>query len=528
MKQATDLILYGGTIYLVDEAFSTCEAVAIRDGVILALGTNAEILSQYEAPQTIDLQGQFAYPGLIDPHGHIHRYAQSLAEVNLRDCRSAEEMFARVKEAGEKQPEGWLVGRGWDQNLWLDPRFPTNEWLNHHFPDRPVLLERVDIHASLVNEVVLQRAGFDTQTCLAGGQLLQQQGRLTGLLVDAAHQVASELIEQPREAQWEELLLQAQEELLAVGLTGVGDALLTHTEAERLKRLAIKDKWVLPVYGMLPADDFHLKTYLPQGPQTHGPITLAAFKLFADGTFGSRSAWLKAPYADASEAYGLSMLDTAHTKIIAQQIAEAGFQLNIHAIGDAAIAQVLDIFADTMPAGNPLRWRIEHAQLLDQGLWEEMRRLNVLPSPQPLQATSDKDWLEVRLGPERMPWAHMLKGLLSITGQLPLSTDFPIEVIDPLHTLFAAITRKPWVPESSVPIQPKQALSPAQALGGITQWAAYAQHQETDRGSLCVGSRADFVISNHDLLTIHEKNRFLTKIVATILGGRIVYSTWFS
>lgn len=525
--QTVDLVLHHGTIYQVDHAFSVQQAIAIHQGRIVAVGPNEEILGSFRAIKQIDLAGATVYPGFIDPHGHIHRYARQLAEVNLSGCRSEGDMYQRILAVAD-QTDGWLVGRGWDQHEWEVPIFPQNTWLNTHFPERPVLLERIDIHASLVNQVVLDQLGFSPETHMDGGQLLQNHGQLTGMLIDAAHQAACALIPPPTESQWRKLLLEAQQHFWAAGLTGIGDAWLTHEEATRLDELIQAGEWNMPVYGMMPADPFHLAHYLSRPKTPQSLLQTHAFKLFADGTFGSRSAWLSKPYTDDPSTSGLSMLDTDQTIAVAKQIAQAGYQLNVHAIGDAAISQVLDIFEAAMPAGNPYRWRIEHAQLMDDTLLQRFQALEVMPSPQPLQATSDQDWLPNRLGPDRLPYAHRLQSLASPNRPLPLSTDFPIESIDPIHTFFSAIYRKPWQRPQSDPFQYDEALSPKTALTGITYGAAYAQHQEHEVGSLEEGKVANLVVLDNDLLTIHEKELFSTKKVFTIAYGRIVYSTAFT
>ncbi len=518
MKINADLLVHADRIHTLNAENQTVEAMVIREGKILATGSWAELRAVYDPRQTLDRAGTTIVPGLIDPHCHLHRYAQELFEIDLRGTRSCEEMVARVQEFSRTHPEGWLVGRGWDQNLWPEAVYPTRELLDLHFPDRPVYLERIDIHAALVNEVLLQQAGITAATHIDGGEVRLEQGRPTGLLIDQARDPVLALMPTLTEAQWEQALLAAQEKLWAYGLCGLGDALLSRQEAERLLRLQAEGKFKLWVYGMLPADSYHLAHYLPGGPIREGRIHLGAFKLFADGTLGSRGAWLSEPYTDAPDNVGLALLPDAATRALARRVYAAGFQLCVHAIGDAANRQVLDLFAEVLGGPNDRRWRIEHCQMLPPELLPRFAQYDIFPSVQPTHATSDAPWVAERVG-ERLAWSYPARRLLQTCGHLALGTDFPVESPDPWATFRSAVFRE----AAGQAFLPEERLSPLEALRGMTLDSARAEFAESVRGSLEMGRYADFVVLAEDPLAVDVSGLENFRILETWLAGERVF-----
>lgn len=519
-----DLILHNATIYTVDTSFSTAEAVAIQGDRIVAVGTNEEILGAYKAEETRDLQGQFAYPGFIDAHVHLSRYGRSCFEVDLKGAGSWAECMDRMRQQADVQPEGWLIGRGWDQTRWADGQFPDNTLLNEYFPHRPVILERIDIHAIVVNQYLLNLSGITPESEINGGEIRKRDGELTGLLIDHAQKPVWDLLPEPFDDELKKYLRKAAWDCCKVGLTSVGDALLDHKALEAIRSLQNADEFPLRVYGMLPSDDFHRNTYLKAGPQSDLWLHLGAFKLFADGTFGSRSAWLREPYADAPDQCGLLMLDEQETLDWLRECHVHNWQVATHAIGDAAASWVMDLYEKAMDSDNSLRWRIEHLQMLSPHDLDRLGKLKILASIQPAHTTSDMRWIEDRLGVDRKVWAHRQASILEKCGRIALGSDFPVESINPLLGFYAAVTRQDlsgWPQNGYIP---EERISRIDALRGMTIWAAYAQGEERQKGSLEPGKLADIVVLDQDLLSAGIEQIPGLNPQQIILGGRVIGS----
>ncbi len=515
------MLLLNGRIHLLDRTMRVVEALAIEGGRVVAAGTTADLRRAFPPQREIDLQGAFVYPGFIDAHGHLHRYARSLGECDLRGATSFEAVVARLQAFAQQQPAGWLVGRGWDQHGWPGEQMPDRRLLDQAFPDRPVWLERVDLHASVANGRALELAGITADTRVAGGEVVCRGGQPTGLLIDRAQERVSQVVPEPSETQWRGWLGQACNRLLAHGLTCVGDALLSHEEATRLLALQAAGDFPLRVFGMLPGDAAHFAHYLPLGPQQHAYLHLTAFKWFADGALGSHGAWLLEDYAGHPGERGLPLLpETAEAQ--ARAIYAAGFQLCVHAIGDAANRAVLDLFRRVLPPGNDRRWRVEHAQVLHPADREAFRSHGIVPSIQPTHATSDRDWAGRLLGPERLAYAYPLASLCELSGRVALGTDFPVEPPDPLRTFLAAVWRRQ--PGQDGAFLPGEALSRQAALQGMTRWAAWAQGMEAEIGSLRPGHQADWVALDQDLLRASLEDLVQARVLQTGIGGKVVFS----
>lgn len=515
-----DWLLYHGRIYTVDNRFTVAEAIAWRDGRIVAVGSSEELLDSLRPARRWHLAGKAVYPGLIDAHGHLLRYGRSQFEVDLRGCQSPQEMVARVKAFAEDSPTKWLIGRGWDQHGWPGGRFPDRHLLDEAFPHRPVLLERVDLHAAVVNSEALRRAGIDGPHRVVGGKVdLDGRGHPSGLLIDRAQELVWAQVPEPSLAETDQYLQKAAEDCAAEGLTSVGDALLDHHTLRRIAALQAEGRFPLRVFGMLPADAEHLDRYLPLGPQRDPWLHLGAFKLFADGALGSRGAWLGQPYHDDPGNHGLALLDWAETKEIARRVHAAGFQLCTHAIGDAANRWTLDLYEAVVSPQQDHRWRIEHAQLVAPEDLLRFGQLGVIPSLQPTHGTSDVLWLQERVGDERLSWAYRQQTLLRQTGVLALGSDFPVEPINPLFGFHAAVSRQRrdgWPPGG---FAPAEALTRRQALRGMTSWAAWAQREEQVKGSLLPGYWADLIVTDQDLMTVPVEALPEVDVVASFLVG---------
>ncbi len=521
-KEAADLLIYHCKVYTVDSAFSTAEAVVVRDGKILATGTDDAIRNKYSAKETIDAGGvMYVYPGFIDAHAHFVRYGQSLFTAALYGSKSFEEVVQRVKKFADAHPgQAWILGRGWDQNKFPGKAFPDNTLLNQLFPSTPVVLGRVDGHAVIANARALELAGVKPGQTLEGGTVETKNGRLTGILIDNAQHLVNSKVPEPSAADWNTMLDAGQKNCFAQGLTTVTDCGLDREDIERLDSLQKAGKLKMRVYVMLSDNADNLSYYLPKGPYKTDLLYVKGVKAYADGALGSRGACLLKPYDDKPGWQGFLLRSPAHYDSLAAAVAGTEFQLCTHAIGDSANRIILQIYNKYLKGKNDKRWRIEHAQVIDPADLSLFAQASVIPSVQPTHATSDMYWAGERLGPVRIKGAYAFKQLLQQNGWIPLGTDFPVEDISPFKTFLAAVFR---VDANGFPnggFQPENALTREEAIRGMTIWAAKADNLETEIGSLEPGKKADFIMLDKDLMTIGQGEILQTKVLATYLEGR--------
>ncbi len=523
-RQAADLILYHAKIYTVDSAFSTAQAIAIKDGKILATGTDEAIRGSYTAPKTLDLGGQFIYPGFIDAHAHFVRYGESLFTASLFGSTSTEEMVQRVKQFADAHPGlGWIQGRGWDQNKFPGKAFPDNTELNRLFPSTPVVLGRVDGHALLANAKALELAGVHPGQKISGGAIETIGGRLTGILIDNAQQlVGREMpVLSPAEA-WQRLDA-GQQKCFAQGLTTVTDCGLNRIDIERVDSLQRAGKLKMRVYVMLSDNKENLDHYLDKGPYKTDLLYIKGVKAYADGALGSRGACLLSPYDDKPGWQGFLLSPPAHFDSLAARLAGTEWQLCTHAIGDSANRVILQVYNKYLKGKNDRRWRIEHAQVIDAQDFGLFGQASVIPSVQPTHATSDMYWAGERLGPVRLKGAYAYKQLLEQNGWIPLGTDFPVEDISPIKTFLAAVFRVDAKGYPTGGFQPENALSREETIRGMTIWAAKADFLEKETGSLEAGKTADLVILDKDLMEVPAAAVLQAKIVSTYAAGVKVF-----
>ena len=504
-KTPVDLIVHNANVYTVDDDFSKAQAFAVKDGKFVAVGDENTIMSRYAATETIDAQGDAVYPGFMDGHCHFNGYGENLIRwADLKGCQSFDEVIERLKVHDSLYPAQWLLGRGWDQNLWAVAEFPDNKRLAETFPDKNVLLTRVDGHAVLVSKEVLGLAGINADTKMDGGMAIVKDGRCTGVLLDNLADAAKALVPKMETELQIQALLKAQEDCMGVGLTSVTDAGLDIATIELIDSLQQAGRLKMHVNAMINPDDETMDHFMKKGVIDKERLTVRSVKIYADGALGSRGAKLLEPYADDPTNTGLMLESDDFYRHVCQKSLDAGYQVCCHAIGDGGTHHILDIYSEYLNGKNDLRWRIEHSQVVSETDFERYGKLSVIPSIQSTHCTSDMDWAGDRLGAERVKNAYAYERLLEQNGWLVNGTDFPIEDISPIYTFYAAVARKHLDGTPAKGFQMENALSREQALRSITVWVAKGCFLESRKGSIEVGKDADFVILDRDIMTVAE------------------------
>ena len=524
IKFPADLIIHNANIYTVDDTFSKGEAMAILNGKIREVGSSQLILAKYQSKEIQDLKGKTIVPGLIDAHCHFTGFAADKWKLELWGTKSWEEIIEKLIVYSKNAPMEWLYGRSWDQNDWPVQEFPEKSQLDKLFPNRPVYLKRVDGHAAIANQKALDIAGITTETTVAGGDILQENGKLTGVLIDNAML----LVEKHLPEISEELQLKYTEDLQAecfsFGLTSVHDCGISNKTVQHIEKMQKQGKLNMNIFALIENLPENYDYWLSKGRYTNGKLTVGGFKIYSDGTLGSRGACLIHDYSDKPGWKGFLLDEQKNFDHLAERISKTNLQMCTHAIGDSANSVILDIYGKHLPAGNDKRWRIEHAQIVDPADFQKFAQHNIIPSVQPTHATSDMYWAESRLGKARLENAYAYRKLLQQNGWLPLGTDFPVEAINPMNTFFAAVARKDAknFPENG--FQKENALNRQETLRGMTIWAAKAAFQENERGSLESGKVADFIVLNQDLMTVSEDQILKTTVFQTWIDGKKRYS----
>jgi predicted amidohydrolase YtcJ len=516
-----DLIVYNAKVYTVDSVFSTVEAIAVNNGVIVEIGDSQDLLNKYDAKEKVDVNGKFIYPGFYDAHAHFFMLAEAMDEVDLVGSLSYNEVLERLKTYVAHNPDKkWIVGNGWDQNLWEDKNFPTKDSLDKYFPDLPIYLTRIDYHAAVVNSKALEKAHLDSAYFVEGGVIsVNAEGLPDGILIDNAVQLVRNHIPKNQSSALLKILRRAQDSLLSVGLTSIVDAGLTPDQIESLKIFYNEDSLAIRDYAMVAATDESIRDYLRAGTFESDRLTVRSFKLMADGALGSRGACLLHPYNDAPT-NGFLLQDPEEFDRIIKRLANSNFQVNTHAIGDSANRIILDTYGKYLKDGKKRRWRIEHAQIIAPSDFDKFKQFQIIPSVQPTHATSDMYWAEDRIGSDRIKGAYAYKKLLDEYGLLALGSDFPVEHYNPLYGFHAAVARvdKNGFPDGG--FQMENAITREQALRGMTIWAAYSCFQDKKRGSIEKGKDADFVILEEDIMKAPNEKLRDIKTLRTVIAGK--------
>ncbi len=523
--QVADLVVENATVYTVDQTHPRAKSIAIKDGRILAVDGD---MSKHIGPQTqrVDAQGAAVIPGLIDAHVHLRGLGDMLETFDMRFTKTKEAVAQQVKAAAVKLAAGeWVRGRNWDQTNW-GGEFPNADDISKVVNDRPVYLTRVDGHAGWANRKALEMAGVTKETKdPPGGQIIRDKaGNPTGVLVDRAQGLVTRILPVQSYEQVKRRLKLAAEASVKLGLTGVHDAGIGMDERNAYRELIKENALPLRVYAMIGGTGDLWQEYAKSGPEIGSHLTVRSVKLYADGALGSRGAALWQPYSDDKSTNGLLVTTKETLEGQIAEVAAKNFQVCTHAIGDRANRIVLDAYAKVLKPGNDRRFRVEHAQIIALPDFQIFKNYNVIPSMQATHATSDMRWAEKRLGPDRIAGAYAWKRFQKMGIPIANGSDFPVEDPNPLWGFYASFTRQDHdgLPEGGW--MPDQALTRAEALESFTLTPARAAFEEKQKGSITVGKLADFLILDKDIMTVAPKEILTTKVRATYVGGKVVYS----
>jgi predicted amidohydrolase YtcJ len=518
-----DLVIHNARIHTLDENNIIAEAMAIKDGKIVELGPEQQILNRYRAEEEIDAQGKDIYPGFTDAHCHVLSLAEQKLGVDLMGTRSQEELLMRLEKYQQKNNRTFIVGHSWDQSLWSDKSMPTHEKLNELFPGVPVCLFRIDGHSALVNEVLLQKANINSDTQIEGGIVTVMNGQCTGILVDNAMNFVQEFIPPYPTKELEKTLLDIQNSLFQYGITGIHEAGIENKEIALFQNLIDQGKWELNTYAMLKSTEKNIAFAKKNGVFQYKNLSIRSFKVFGDGALGSRGALLKKPYSDQHNHFGVLTASPEKMKRIAMVCESTGYQMNTHAIGDSTNKIVLELYKKIYETNKDHRWRIEHAQVVDPADFSLFNKYGVFPSVQPTHAVSDLRWAENRLGKNRMAGAYAYRSILKEAGMLAIGTDFPVEHFDPFLTIHAAVQRMNKDNFPTGGFLNSEAISLEECIKGMTIWAAFSAFQEENLGTLEKGKHATFAIFEHRVTSSDSFRPNFSRM--TFIAGKKVYSS---
>ncbi|WP_435261977.1 amidohydrolase [Tenacibaculum sp. nBUS_03] len=520
-KEKADLIITNSITYTVNKDFDKVESFAIKDGKFVAVGTNTEIQEKYSSTNIINAKNKPIYPGFIDAHCHFYGLGLQQQKVNLVGTKSYDEVLQKLIDFQKEKNTLFITGRGWDQNDWEVKEFPTKDKLDKLFPSIPVAIRRIDGHAMLVNQVAIDLAGINVNSKIEGGEFIKKDGKLTGVLIDNAMNFIK--VPQPDKATQIQALKDAEKICFKLGLTTVDDAGLDKQVIELIDSLQKSGDLKMRIYAMISNNKENLDYFLNKGIVKTNRLNVRSVKVYADGALGSRGAALKDQYSDKKGHFGALVNSYENLQKLALRIANSKYQMNTHAIGDSANYVMLKTYNNVLKNKADRRWRIEHAQIVDLKDFHHFK--NILPSIQPTHATSDMYWAEDRVGSNRIKGAYAYNDLLKQYGKVALGTDFPIENVSPLYTYYAATIRKDLKGYPQNGYQINNALTREDALRGMTIWNAYANFEESEKGSIEIGKVADFVILENDIITIEGNKIPKTKVKATYINGERVANT---
>lgn len=520
--KSVDFVIHNAHIHTMNDTDEVHEAMAIKDGIIVEVGPEQQILNKYTSEEEIDAQGKDIYPGFTDAHGHIISLAKKKLGVDLIGTHSYDELLIRIEKYQQKQERKFIIGRGWDQSLWNTTEMPTNEKLNKLYPTTPVCLFRVDGHAILVNDALLKKVNINEKTKIDGGLIPLKDGKCTGLLVDNAMNSILEILPPFSKKEMQKAILEIEDELLQYGITGVHEAGIENEEISLFEELIDAGKLDLNIYAMLLPTKKNIQFAKKNGIYQHKNLLIRSFKVFGDGALGSRGAFLKKEYTDQHNHFGVLTTSPEEMKKIATICKETNYQMNTHAIGDSTNRIILTIYKDIHQQKPDHRWRIEHAQVVDPKDFILFSQYAVFPSVQPTHAVSDQRWAEQRLGKERLSGAYAYKSLLAQTGMMAIGTDFPVEHFNPFLTIHAAVQRMDRDNFPSNGFLFNEAITLNECIKGMTFWASFAAFQENELGTLEKGKQATLAIFDNPVVSSPEYKANYAYM--TFIRGKKVYS----
>jgi len=521
-SEQVDLIVYNAEVYTVDVNNKKVTSFAVKDGKFIYVGDDS-VTSKYSSSNIINAEGLPVYPGFIDSHAHFYNLGFFNDQVNLKETKSFEEVLKRVMEFNNSNDKDFIIGRGWDQNDWVNKSFPTNKLLNEKFPDKAIVLRRIDGHAYLVNDFALNLAGIDKSSNIEGGEFVKSNGKLTGVLIDNAMRLIDDIIPDPTKEESVKALISAQEIAFENGLTTIAEAGISREQIELIDSLQKEGVLKIKIYAMIENNPEDVDYYLEKGPYKTDKLNVRSVKVYADGALGSRGASMIDEYSDRRGYFGIIRTPIDSINNLAFKLAGTKFQMNTHAIGDNANRIVLNAYRDALFNYRDPRWRVEHAQVINENDIDFFN-YKIIPSVQPTHATSDMYWLYDRVGKKRANLAYAYKELLTRSKIIAFGTDFPVEDISPIMTFYSAVARKDIDGFPSDGFQMENSLNRADALYAMTIFGAYANFEENEKGSIEVGKSADFIILDNDLILSEENSIPFTNTVATFIDGELVFN----
>jgi len=508
------LNLINGKIITLNNSIPIAENITIKNGKIYSLN------QPNSSFKTIDLSGACVIPGFIDAHFHVTNLGKRLEMVNLKNIDSEEKIVELIFQKSKELQKGeWLQGFGWDQNLWLEKKFPSAELLNQKIKNNPIFLTRIDGHCAWVNQSAMQLAHINPSMDIEGGAIINDC-----ILVDNAMDLMRDLLPAESKEMIKKWILNASEYIIERGLTNVHDAWQSPDIIDAMIELVEEQKLPFKCYGMIGASfKKYIQSFFEKGQYLGKNYRIRSVKAFIDGALGSRGAALHESYCDDPCNCGLILISKEEFDELASLCYNYNFQLCTHAIGDRGNQFVLDTYEKYLQSQNNKRWRIEHAQMLTTADIERLKRLSIVASMQPSHCTSDMKWLDERIGEQRLHrisrWKTLLNNNIIIAG----GSDCPIEEGNPIYEYYAAVTRTNHNGYPEGGWQPQELLSRIEGLQILTQGAAYSEFSENTRGTIEIGSEADLTILSDDITTMAQDKILKTKVVATIVDGKIVY-----
>ena len=508
-------------IYTANDEQPWVETIVYENDKIVFLGTYDSAIKVFPNFKVKTIVDGYIYPGFIDAHCHFYGYSKMRLDANLVGAKNKKKVVKILKKFYKNANDEWILGRGWDQNLWgVEPDIET---LDKAFPDRPVFLKRIDGHAAWLNTKAINMLKVDINKPISGGSYIMSKGKFTGVLLDNAVEAAEKGLPKINKFLLEASIKTTRDECLKYGLTGLTEAGLEVDEAQHVAEIMRDGNLPLRMNVMLSSSD-NTMGFIGQNVWISAPrLRVNSVKYYIDGALGSRGALLKQPYCDRPT-NGLQLMTEYDFYGRAYSANLTNKQVCAHAIGDSAAALLVKVAKKLLLPGNDARWRMEHAQIVAPAEMSAMKKYNIIPSVQPTHATSDALWAPSRLCDERQKYAYAYKSLLDSCGIIALGTDFPVEGINPLATFHSAVFRKDIDCKLKDPFMPEQALTRNQTLKGMTIWAAYAAGLEKQTGSLEIGKQADFVVLTKDIMTIPAKDMRKVKTTLTVIAGKTEYT----